>query len=269
MKLTRLLFSLALLAGNACAETPQYIDGLVIKGLASGNVASKAQALELQGEEDVGLGLFRTGKANRETEAFIAYWAFDADGFLRKTMSLSNTWGDTSHLNGFAINRYNAAYIKDGIGRDDLSIRQFGGIGIGLFTITDDDAPNAVGDHLTKLLIRGNTSIYKHDNSITSALTVRNTHNGSGAVLRTRFGNDAREDAFTIDVHASNNHIAPKSVQLINHQNAPLVLGINSKSSMSLEPAGGGPHYLSKLEIRTIPLQEIFVPIPSCGSALT
>lgn len=240
MKVTRLLFFLVLLAGNACAETPKYVDGLVVKGLASGNVASKKQALELQGEEDVGLGLFRKGKANRETEAFIAYWAFDADGFLQKTMSLSNTWGDTSHLNGFAINRYNAAYIKDGIGRDDLSIRQFGGIGIGLFTITDDDAPNVEGDHLTKLLIRGNTSIYKHDNSITSGFTVRNTHEGSGAVLRTRFGNDAREDAFTIDVHGSKNHIAPKSVELINRQNAPLVLGINSKSSVSLEPAAGG-----------------------------
>lgn len=80
MGIAKLLFFCTLLAGNTLAETPRHIDGLIIEGLANGDIASKSQALELQGANDVGLGLFRRGKANRNTEAFIAYWAYDANG---------------------------------------------------------------------------------------------------------------------------------------------------------------------------------------------
>lgn len=123
------------------ATTAVFTNGLVVSGAVIGSGASTSAALEYQGDADAGLVCHRKGAANLVDECFIAFFAKDGSGTLRKSSSISGIWGDFNPSNGYSIVRYNATYAVNGVGVDDLSIRQFGGKGITLCGNSDADTP--------------------------------------------------------------------------------------------------------------------------------
>lgn len=108
---------------------------------------------------DGGIAVAATGDAaTRET--FYTAFQKDSAGLYQKSMSISTVWANTDHQNGFAVTRYNSAYMDTGVQRDDIALQTYGDHGA-VFFAPDSSAASAPGRHV--LAVHGTITVNGDD----------------------------------------------------------------------------------------------------------
>lgn len=122
----------------AWAQTT-VVDGLLVTGRASGAMFRPDAQIEIWNSTPghALLSIFQAQNPTTNEEAAIALGGYNSASQRAKMASVSGMFSNNSADNGYGVLRLNAAYRVNGVERDDVAIRVFGGKGIQVFAESD------------------------------------------------------------------------------------------------------------------------------------
>ena len=121
--------------------------------------------VEVHGDDDSLIKIFRDGTANDTGEGALAYFAKDSSGAIRKSGSISVTTPVFTSSSFYGCMRFNASYTVNGTGYDYLAMRIVGNKGITFFGTSDNDVP-PTGYQLLNRGASRNTQKHRFDGGI-------------------------------------------------------------------------------------------------------
>lgn len=142
-----------IVTGQVNGESGLAVDGTLTAGA---GIASTSAVFQWSHGTDAGISGYRSGAAGTTDECFIAFFAKDDTGTIRKTMSISESTRDTTENGRWGVLRLNANYSNAGVSTDYIGIRIFGGRGVTIDGLGESDSPYEYSTAY-KFLIRGQT----------------------------------------------------------------------------------------------------------------